>query len=473
MRKSRRKRQIDPAERDLVLKRGREDPVWWARNVLGVDPWPVQQQILEAVRDHPEVAVKSCHGAGKSWIAAVVVLWFLYNHKPSIVITTAPTDRQVRGILWKEIGKLQTQSKWPLGGKLLQQELKLSRDWWAIGFTAADYDPDRFQGYHEVNVLVVIDEAAGVSKQIYEAVDGVLSSTNSHRLEIGNPTDIMSEFGNSFKNQGPHKISISAFDTPNLSTFGITQEDIEQGMWEEKITGELPFPSLTTPQWVARQFNKRSKDSPFYQARVLAQFPKAGKDALIPLSWIESAQQRELEIASPHELGVDVGRGGDPNVIGERRGPVFRIIGRMHSGDTMETTGWVVQTLRETGATSAKVDVIGIGAGVVDRGAELGEPFIAANAGAGSTDKERYLNARAEWFWGLRERFQEGDVDIDPDDEDLAEQLASMKWKPDSRGRVVIEPKEEMKKRLGRSPDDADAMAIAYANIEESGFYVA
>ena len=107
-----------------LIKRGRGDPVWFFEKVLGRKPYDRQIEIIEAVRDNPEVAVKGCHGLGKDWTVAGLVLWFVCCHKPSICITTGPTDRQVRGILWKEIGLAYDRSLYPLGGKILQQELK-------------------------------------------------------------------------------------------------------------------------------------------------------------------------------------------------------------------------------------------------------------------------------------------------------------------------------------------------------------
>ena len=444
------------------------------RNVLGGAPWSKQTEILNAVRDHKEVAVRSCHAAGKDWVAARVALAFLYTHRPSIVITTGPTDRQVRGILWKEIGVAHARAKCPLGGKCLTQELKLDRDWWAWGFTAPHSDPTRFQGFHEASVLVIVDEASGVSDEIYTAVDGILTSVDAHRLEIGNPTDPQSQFGRNFKTPGVHKISISAFDTPNFTAFGITEDDIVDESWRAKITGPLPNGKLITPEWVADRHVRWGPGSPLYVSRVRGQFPIDSPNTLIPLAWIEQAQQRTLEPSEPIELGVDVAReGDDKTIIAERRGPVVRIRGRYAKIDTMETLGHTLRQLEESGAETAKVDVVGVGAGVVDRGRELKKPIVGAHAGKNSKDKERYANCRAEWFWGLRERFERGDIDLDPTDEQLAYELSMIKWKPDSSGRVTIEPKPEMKKRLlGCSPDEADAVAIAFANIgDEPGCF--
>lgn len=459
------------AEEVAAVDRCRSDPVWWARTVLGWHPWSAQARILESVRDNPDTSARSCHGAGKSALAAVVALWFLYNHRSSIVITTAPTARQVRGILWKEIGSIHTRAAFRdgLGGRLLTQQLHVDRDWFALGFTAPEYDPDRFQGFHATHLLAILDEAAGISTQIQDGVDGILASEHSRKLEIGNPTDPTSPFAKSFSTPGVAKFAIDAFQTPNFAAFGITEEDIFRDTWGKKITGPLPAPYLITPQYVARMLGKHGRESPWYQARVLAVFPSASKNSLIQLSWIEAAQARELDPVGPHELGVDVGRGGDPSVIAHRRGPVVEIYDKLNSRDTMEVTGWVARAMIDTGADLVKVDTVGIGAGVYDRLVELGYNAAEANAGARSSDSEKYKNLRAEWHWNLRERFEEGRIDID-DNEDIVVQASGLRWKPDSAGRVVIESKDDFKKRLGgQSPNELDAVAIAFGAPSDDG----
>jgi len=445
--------------------RAQQDPVWWVETILGDRLWQRQKDIIEAVRDKPEVAVKSCHGPGKSFTAARVALWFLMTHRPSVVITTAPTDRQVRGILWKEIGSAYSRSRYPLGGTLLSQELKMDRDWWAWGFTAPDYDPDRFQGFHEVYILVIVDEAAGVSDQICEGIDGVLTSEHSRLLMIGNPTRTTGRFADAFKSPGIEKITISAFDTPNFTTFGITESDIADGSWKEKVGDDMPFPYLVTPQWVAKRYERWGPDSQLYQARVLGNIPQVGNDTLIPLHWIEAAVRRTIEPTAPNELGVDVARyGADETVLIHRRGPVARLWKAIPMGDTMETAGEVRIALRETGADSAKIDTVGLGAGVYDRLKEQGSPAYEMNSGDAAADRERFANARAEWWWGLRSRFESGDIDIDGDEE-LVEQLANIKYKVNSRGQILIESKDDMKKRGRKSPDRGDALMLAFAKI--------
>lgn len=239
-----------------AVKRIREDPVYFVRDYLGSEPWPKQAEILEAVRDNKEVAVASCHAAGKSWISARAVLWFNYTHKLSRVVTTAPTFDQVKDILWQEIRLAYASSRVELGGKLLDTRLDLGPNWFATG--RSTNDANRFQGAHSSkgSILVVADEAAGIDPDIWIGIDGILTSQDSHLLAIGNPTEPSGEFYEMFKRPGVVKIHISAFDTPNFTTFGITLEDIRSGQWRAKITGPLPAPWLITPDWVADKWKK-------------------------------------------------------------------------------------------------------------------------------------------------------------------------------------------------------------------------
>lgn len=460
---------MNPSIAKRIIERGKE-PVWFLKNVLGGElPWKVQRQIAQSINTNQEVAIKSCHGAGKSWLAARIGLWFSATRRPSIVITTAPGDRQVRGILWKEIRVAYAGAKVPLGGRMLTQELRFDDDWWMWGFTAPSYDPNRFQGFHEANILIIVDEAAGVSSEIYEAIDGVLSSENAKLLMIGNPTDPIGKFADAFKIPEVKKFTISAFDTPNFTNFGITEEKIVDGSWRELITSRvLPYPKLVTPEWVSRRYKRWGLSSPMYQARVRAQFPKQGTNTLIPLSLVENACIRKLPTTTPIELGVDIARfGEDETVIVVRQGGHARVFSITSKEDTMMTTGKIILALEKTGAETAKVDVIGVGSGVVDRLYEQNKPVEAVNVGWAAHDPERFVNLRAEIFWNLRERLEDGSMDLDPNDDDLHAELTSIRYKVLSNGKIQVESKDEMKRRGLHSPNRADALALAFAHIDQ------
>jgi hypothetical protein len=202
---------------------------------------------------------------------------------------------------------------------------------------------------------------------------------------------------------------------------------------------------------------------------VLGEFPDRSDDSLIPLSWVERARERTLPADGEATLGVDVARrGSSETVIVVRRGGVARCVHARVGDDTMRTTGEVIRALRTQAAVTAKVDDVGVGGGVVDRLREQKEPAVGLNGAQRPQDRQRFANARAEWYWELRERFEHGEIDIDPDDEVLAEQLCSIRYGVDSAGRIQIESKDEMRVRGMASPDRADALALAFAEDEDN-----
>src|SRR5205823_12687154 len=225
-------------------------------------------------------------------------------------------------------------------------------------------------------------------------------------------------------------------------------------------------PLLVSRTWVEERRARWGEGSALWTAKVLGEFPDHSDDSLIPLSWVERARERTLPVEGEAELGVDVARrGSSETVIVLRRGGVARCVHARVGDDTMRTTGEVIRVLRAHLAVMAKVDDVGVGGGVVDRLREQKQPAVGLNGGRRPRDPQRFVNARAEWYWELRGRFEHGEVDIDPDDEVLAEQLCSIRYDVDSRGKIQIESKDEMRARGMASPDRADALALAFAEV--------
>lgn len=446
---------------EIVAQRKRRHyklhPTLWVQEKLREFIWSKQKEIMNSVRDNRKTAVHSCHGVGKSYIAARIVAWWIDSHPPgeAVAVTSAPTGRQVRAILWKEIGRAHAKG---LPGRTNQQNWLLEvvpgkEELVAFGMKPSDSDPSAFQGIHARWVLVLFDEACGIpggdgkSHSLWEAADSLLSNDESRFLAIGNPDDPTSEFAKVCKpGSGFHVIKIGFADTPNF-----TGEDVPDKL--RKV--------LIGVEYVEDKKKRWGEKNPLYIAKILGIFPESSVDGLIPLAWIRAAQERTLEAKGPNELGVDVGAGGDKNVVCHRKGPVFRIIRRDTESDTMVSCGNLIYDLKTTKATVAKVDKIGIGKGMVDRAKEKKKPIIGINVAQSAREPESFINLRAEGYWGLRERFEQGLIDIEENDEDLAAQLVEIKYRRTSSGKVQIESKEEMKKRLGHSPDDADATMLA------------
>jgi len=436
-----------------------DDPARFVTEVLGANLWDKQRQILGAVANHKRVAVRSCNGSGKTFTAAYVVIWWLITQPESIVITTAPTAHQVRNILWREIRRIYHSNSALISGKLSNTSIELDDKHFAVGLSTDQ--PERFQGFHEGNILFVVDEASGVREGIYEALEGSMTSSNSKVLLIGNPTSLRGTFYDAFHRRRSlwHTIHISAFDTPNL------QSD------------EVKYRSLVTPEWVAEAEQNWGVDSFQYQVRVLREFPSSSEDTLIPLKEIEQARG-DASIEQPEseasvELGVDVARfGSDRTAICVRAGPRVLAIETFQNLDTMQAAGEVMSVGRKYGANLVRVDEIGIGAGVVDRLNELGEfEVVGVNVSRRAADPEHFANYRAEIFDGLRKRFHEEQIHI-PDNAELISQLASIRYSFTSSGQLRIEEKRDLRSRGEKSPDMADALALAFASSTRETFKV-
>ena len=428
------------------------DPVAFFIDVLGVYPWDKQQEILESLVANSRVTVRSCHSAGKTFTAAGAVLWYLSCFIPSTVVTTAPTGRQVRAILWQEVAARYGGSKVPIGGRLLTQELKMGPKWFGTGFSTDEQNIEQFQGFHNESILVIVDEAGGVARNIFIAIEGLLASGNAKLLLIGNPIDPSGDFGKSFKSPLYKKIHISAFDTPNFKG--------------EKVE----FPYLITPQWVREMEIEWGANSPLYEARILGEFPTFSEDVLIPLSWCERAKNSNLKAEGIRALGVDIARyGADDSVAILREGNVVIGVWKWSKSDTMATAGRIVNLIRDTSPLHVFIDVIGIGSGVVDSLLEQGFDVKGVNVAERSSYPERFMNLRSEIYWNLRDRFESQTIKI-PDDDNLINELTNIKMlPPTSRGQQRLESKEEMKKRIGRSPDKADALALAFFEARRGG----
>lgn len=453
--------QLTKEQTKSILNRSRADPVWWCENVLGVRLWQKQKDIIEAVRDHARVAVRSSDSIGKSFVAACIALWFLYNFRPATVLTTAPTGRQVKDILWREIAARHGTAKYPLGGKLNQVQLEIDTDWFAIGLSTDE--PERFQGYHNENVLVIGDEASGLPEMVYLAFENPLASGNAKLLLIGNPTQITGGFYRAFTSEIYKTFHVSAFDTPNLAGFGLTVEDFKNKTWKDKIgNNPLPYPSLTSPQWVADQLADSGEGGYNFRVHVKGEFPETGVNNLFSIAEIEACQGIEVSADGDKIAALDVARYGlDESVYLLRQGGRVLKIERWGHQDTVYTTGRTVRLMREDNPATIRVDDIGVGGGVADQLIKEEMKVERVNVGMPATDTEHFLNRRAELYWLLHKRFVDKKISI-PVDRALVGQLVDIRYTYNGKGQLVIESKEDAAKRGSKSPDIADALMMAF-----------
>ncbi len=452
------------------VRRWRQDPRYFARSVLGVTSlWERQVEILEALRDCRRVAVPSCHESGKTFVAAIAVVHHLLSHQPSKVVTTAPTQRQVKDLLWSEIRARHVGMKRKLGGDPGLGEPTLTHwavpgesDWFATGFATspdkASESATRMTGYHSPNLLVVIDEAGGIAREVWSAIDALLTSGTAKVLAIGNPVS-GTEFERVCRSVDWRVLRISAFDCPNLRD------------------PESSLPWGVTPQWVDEMRRRWGEGSVVFQTKVLGLFPTSSVDTLLSIAEVEQALARKPpeEETAAVTMGVDVARfGSDETVFYVLRGGQVLAVESWSGQDTMRTAGRVIAMAREhridvSQARRIAVDDTGVGGGVVDRLREQRWHVRAINFGSkprGLRSGTKFTNRRTELWWDLREWIRTNAAlgDLPPDTKDiLRADLCAPKYEQRSDGRIALEPKDRIRSRTGRSPDHGDALALAVA----------
>jgi hypothetical protein len=437
----------------------------WGKGELkefdGPQDW--QRKILAEIRDKIttpneaiQKAVASGHGIGKSALVAWIVLWAISTFEDTRGTITADTDTQLRTKTWPELAKwhrLFIAKHWfELTATSIFSKQKDHEKTWRIDIIPWDEtNPEAFSGLHNQGrrVIVVFDEASAIHPKIWEATQGVLSDANTQILwfAFGNPTRNTGVFHQCFHSLR-HRWSPVHIDSRDVAITNKAQ--IEK--WKQDMGGE---------------------DSDFFRVRVRGQFPKAEPDTLIPLDWIEAAMERVVppeQRRGPIYLGVDVARyGDDDTVTTPKNGRETLPLRYVHGFNTMEVVGSVKQTLsdlcpKREKSTPIKVDVIGLGAGVVDKLSEDGYNVEGVNSSEKPIDEEKFVNTRAEMWFAARESLNPANPACMslPKDDRLAGDLSAIKiLPPDSRGRVRIESKEETKKRLGRSPDAGDSYAMS------------
>ncbi len=438
------------------------NPTGWVEERLKQVVWSKQRQIMLSVRDNRRTAVRSCHGVGKSHTASLVASWWLDTHPPgeAFVVTSAPTFAQVRAILWRYIRRTHRRGK--LAGRVNQTEWHIDDELVAFGRKPADHDESAFQGIHARYVLVILDEACGIPEQLWVAADALTTNADCRILAIGNPDNPASHFRKVCQpGSGWHVIGISAFESPNL-----TGEEVPDDVAQ----------ALVGREWVEEKAQEWGEDNPLYKSKVLGEFSEDAPNKVVRASDVAKCRidpEAKLTAADlePVELGVDVGGGGDETVIRERRGRRAGREWRAHTDRPEKIAPMVVQAIKESGAKSVKVDSIGVGFGVIGELRNLASQgkhtahIIGVNVGEKASQPDKFKNLRAEIWWeiarGLSER-QGWDLSSMENADTTVAQMLEPLWTVDAAGRIQVEPKDEIRKRLGRSPDNADALLLAF-----------
>ena len=484
------------------MRRWKKDWPAFAREALGVCLDPDQEAILRSVQFNSRTVVRSGHARGKDFTTAVACICFLFLHFPSKVIMTAPTERQVTKIMIAECNKIWRKARINLGGSFTQHGWMHSpgiTEWFLIGFKAADKATEAWTGFHSPNIMVAVTEASGIAQETFNAIEGLLTG-NSRLLLSLNPNKTTGEAYNAFKSPlyANGRFTLSCLNAPNV----LSGKDTIPGQVGRKWINDV----MQKPGWVTEvhpgderpdehdfewdMHDGRGKrwfrPSDLFLVKVMGEWPREPEGQLIPLSWVESAQERwrDWEAAgkplktpggdwiAPLRLGVDVaGMGADSTVYLHRYGPIVASLAAFGQSDHMGTAGRIKAILDTTPGSRAFIDTIGEGAGVYSRLKEQKAPAESIKFSSSAkykkdlTGQRQFLNMRAYCYWAVRDALdpQHGAMLALPLNDELAQDLTAPKWDMNSQGKIVIEPKEDIRERLGRSPDYGDALALTYA----------
>lgn len=471
------------AEIENPWARWEQDPVGFIEDGLGETLWSKQKEILNSLKENKRTVVPACHAPGKSHLAARAIAWWISVHPPgtAIAISTATTFKQVRNIMWAQIRKVHMSHDLP--GEILTTEWKMDGTVVAYGFRPADNNEAALQGIHAPHLLVVVDEAGGISDTIGTAIEALMTGGHTRLLVVGNPpTDTEQTWFERICNSPIYKvIPISAYDTPNF-----TGEST--GMCKscpEYIPAHEISTHLVDESWVNDVVSEFGDDSPFVEARVHARFPQSSVGKVIPFAWAEQATQNDDPIDSNViRLGIDIASdGGDEFVIAQADGYRAKIIHRSsgkQNANAVDVAGVCISHIESAVAlhkernisdlVQVKIDTIGVGWGVVSlldkwvKERRLRAQIVGVNVAERPKDQSKFKNQRAEMWWNARSLVQprDGKQDLFLDvDRSVLAQLSSPTYHSDSSGRIQIESKAEMKRRGVSSPDRAEALLLA------------
>lgn len=435
---------------DDFIRRYRDDPVLFVQEVLGAEPDEWQAKFLRAIAaGNRRISVRSGHGVGKSTVTSWAAIWFIFTRYPVKVVITAPTSAQLYDALFAEltgwVNKMPGALRALIDPKSDRIELRAApTESFISARTSRAEQPEALQGVHAEHVMLIADEASGIPEAVFEAASGSMSGHSAVTILLGNPTR-------------------------SSGYFYETQTRLAHDWWTMRVSC-VDSPRVSR-EYIREQAIRFGEDSNAYRVRVLGEFPLADDDTVIPIHLIEAAQYRDV-ILTPGVRpiwGLDVARfGSDRTALCKRYGNIVpNPIDWKRGYDTMQTVGWVKNQYDaaepEHRPSEINVDVIGLGAGVVDRLRELKLPVRGINVAESPAMGEKYVNLRAElWFKG-KEWLERRDSKL-PMGDGLKQELATPRYTYQSNGRYLVESKADIKKRGLASPDIADSFLLTLAS---------
>lgn len=420
-------------EEDLVYETGPDD---WQKDIL----LEIGNRCL-TISAALQIAVRSGHGIGKTALIAWIIIWFLSTRPHAQIVATANTAAQLDTKTWRELAKWHKRAinrhwfEWTA----TKFYCKASPEtWFAAAIPWSKARAQAFAGTHETYVLIVFDEASEIEDVIWETAEGAMTTPGAMWIVFGNPTLNTGRFSECF---GKYRHRWITREIDSRTAKKANQEKIRQ--------------------WI----DDYGEDSDFVRVRVKGQAPRAGSLQFIGNDLVTTAQARKIDEVSykfaPRILGADVARfGDDKSVITIRQGLKVHAQLKFRQLDTMQYASKIIEAVRTYHVQVIFVDVGGIGAGVVDRLKQLQYDPIEVNFGSKALDEQQFFNLRAEMWGKMKAWLKWGSIPID---NELRDDLIGPQYGFDSKERIQLEKKSDMRARGLASPDMGDSLAITFA----------
>lgn len=454
------------------------NPAKWAWDMVRFDADKWQREALTDLVTKKFLLWTTGVGVGKSATLSIATLWFLSTRPFPRVPSTAPTEHQLKDILWAE------HAKWLRRSELLSRMFKWTaervalrgheEEWYAVARTArpkpGEQSAEGLQGFHSGHILFLVDEASAVDDSIFNAMDGAFTTPDAYAILATNPT----------RRSG--------------YVFRILTDDAFGESWAVRRV-DANTARMVEPASIQRIIKIYGKDSDYYRMKVLGILPAVDFSSLISDEQMAAAHERDFVSADGDGsviMSCDPARfGSDYTVFFVRRGR--KVIDRraVHGMDTTEVTKIGLDLFDLYHPDHYLIDVIGIGSGVVDqtkkilrdrepsspkdrvltkeegRNRGLASRILEINVGEAAVDSEKHSNKRAEMFWHLREIIDSISIPIET--KLLDEELPKIHYGYTKNAKIDIEAKKELRKSLGRSPNDADALGLLFYSDIVSG----
>jgi len=433
---------------------------WGTGELVGAGcdaPRTWQRQIFTDIKTHLtnpntrfqplKIAIASGHGIGKSACISQIIDWAMSTCTNCRVVITANTETQLRTKTWPEV------RKW--------LKLSINADWWDVTATkiSAKHDPENwrtdavtwsahnteaFAGLHNVRrrIVVIFDEASGIDAKVWEVTLGALTDENTEIIWIafGNPTQNSGSFYGCFNGKQANQWIHRQIDSRTVE--GTNKAELQ------------------------KMVDAYGEDSDLVKVRVRGMFPAMSMKSFISANDVDAAFGKHLRedmfSFAPKIISVDPAWSGDDKfVIGMRQGLAFKILAEFPKNDNdVQMANIIARYEQDEKADAVFIDG-GYGTGIVSVGRSLGKDWQLVWFGGGVFD-QGYLNKRAEMWGAMKQWLKEGGAI--PEDHELYTELISYETVGRTDGKIQMEGKEDMKKRLQQgSPNKADALAITFA----------